>query len=634
MTNSSSGNARSFDRCIRLRRSPNRGWILVFALPLLLCGCPSKTNVSGLPATSTKSVGTSKTNVVSPLPRPPRPHDDYVGSLICASCHAEISASYSAHPMAQSLSGVLEARALEDYEHRTSFQPPGDRKYTVERRAEGVFHHEVRENTDGSVMYDQAVPIHYSLGSGQRGRSFLTNRDGLLFMSPIGWYSNGAGWDLSPGYRPESHQRFERQVSDECLMCHAGRMTSAPDQPATFNANRPFLEESIGCERCHGPAASHVIHYQKPDPSLVDRIVNPAKLDALRQEAVCNQCHLQGVKRTLRYGRQEFDFRPGDALGDVWVVSLELEKPGPDNTVRAVSQTQQMHESVCFQKSQSLSCISCHDPHRHPKPEDRSAFYDNRCLKCHSPSSTECAESSSTRGGRSCVECHMPRLSTSDVPHTSQTDHRVPRSGAIPKRTTVPRAGDDFAFYREGDLALPEWELQRARGILMSELTQSGNDVSLAYKAVSLLKPLQNSLPGDTEFLNALGVAYMQQDDLTAAARCFKLSLQSAPKHVLTLQFLAALHQLSRDFPQSRHYYERLIEINPWRAEYFSRYSHVLGQLGEFEAAIQAGHKCVELDPTLAHIHAWLADIYKRRGQLEQSRKHEELFRQLSPPRK
>ena len=535
--------------------------------------------------------------------------------------------------MAQSLSGVLEARALEDYEHQTSFQPPGHRKYTVERRPDGVFHHEVRENADGSVMYDQAVPIHFSLGSGQRGRSFLTNRDGLLFMSPIGWYSNGAGWDLSPGYRPESHQRFERQVSDGCLMCHAGRMASAPGQPATFDARQPFLEESIGCERCHGPAASHVTHYQKPDPSLVDRIVNPAKLDVVRQDAVCNQCHLQAGKRTLRYGRTEYDFRPGDRLGDIWAIRLDPEQVGPDKTVRAVTQTQQMQESVCFQKSQKLGCISCHDPHRHTKPEERQAVYDSRCLKCHGPSSTECAESSSIKGGRSCIECHMPRLSTSDVPHTSQTDHRVPRSTAIPKRTTIPRTHDDFLFYREGDFALPEWELQRARGILMSELTQSDNDASLAYKAVSLLKPLQDSLPGDTEFLNALGVAYMQQDDLTAATRCFKLSLQSAPKHAMTLQFLAVLHHQSRDFQQARHYYERLIKVNPWRAEYFSRYSHVLGQLGEFEAAIQAGQKCAELDPTLAHIHAWMADIYKRRGQPELCRKHEELFRQLNPQR-
>ena len=635
MANSFTQKARFPGTYIRPRRSLNRGWVFLFAFPLLLCGCSSKTNMPGLPATSAKSAATSKTVVVSPMSRPFRPHDDYVGSGICASCHAEIAASYSAHPMAKSLSGVLEARALEDYENKTSFDPPGHRKYMVERRPDGgVFHHEVRENADGSVMYDQAVPIDFSLGSGRSGRSFLMNRDGLLFMSPIGWYSSGAGWDLSPGYRPESHQRFDRQISDACIMCHAGRMASIADQPDRFDARQPFLEESIGCERCHGPAGSHVVRHQRSDWSLVDRIVNPAKLDVVRQDAVCNQCHLQAGRRTLRYGRTEFDFRPGDRLGDIWAIHLDPEQVGPDKTVRAVTQTQQMQESVCFQKSQKLSCISCHDPHRHTEPQERHTAYDSRCLKCHGPSSTECAELPSARETKSCIECHMPRLSTSDVPHTSQTDHRIPRSNKVVSQPAIPRAQGDFDFYREADLVLPDWEVQRAKGLLFSDLTKTSRDASLGYRAIALLEPLQERLPDDTELLNALGVAHLQQDNSQAAIKFWELSLQVAPKRATTLHLLAMLHHQSGDLKQARHYYARLIEVNPWRSEYFGRYSHVLGQLGEYEAAIQAGLKCAELDPTLAHIHGWLAGLYKRRGQPELSPKHEEMFRQLSPPQK
>ena len=610
--------------------------VSVFALVtvLLSCGCQAKTNSPNPSPTSTKGDGKSKAAVVARIPRPSRPHDDFVGSQVCATCHAEIAASYSAHPMAQSLAAVTEARPLEDYENRTSFQPSGPRKYRVERRSDEVFHHEVRENADGSVLYDQAVPIHFSVGSGQRGRSFLTNRDGLLFMSSIGWYSSGAGWDLSPGYRPESHPRFERQVSDGCIMCHAGRVAPIAGQPATFEAHQPFLEESIGCERCHGPAATHVARHQKLDPTLVDQSVNPAKLDAVRQDAVCNQCHLQGGKRTLRYGREEQDFRPGDRLGDIWVVSLDTEAGGQGDSVRAVTQASQMQESVCFQKSQNLRCVSCHDPHRHAAPEDRHVFYDSRCVTCHGPSSTECAESPLRREAKSCVECHMPRLSTSDVPHTTQTDHRVPRSNKAPKRPMIPRANDDFAFHREGDLVLPEWEVQRARGLLISNLTETSQDASLASQAVALLEPLRERLPDDTELLNALGVAHLQQDNSQAAIKFWELSLQVAPKRATTLHLLAMLHHQSGDLKQARHYYARLIEVNPWRSEYFGRYSHVLGQLGEYEAAIQAGLKCAELDPTLAHIHGWLAGLYKRRGQPELSPKHEEMFRQLSPPQK
>ena len=531
--------------------------------------------------------------------------------------------------MAHSLAGVTEARPLEDYENRTSFQPRGRRHYMVERRPDGVFHHEVRENADGSVLYDQSVPIHFSVGSGQRGRSYLTNRDGLLFMSSIGWYSSGTGWDLSPGYRPESHPRFERQISDGCIMCHAGRMAPIAGQPATFDARQPFLEESIGCERCHGPAATHVTRYQKADPTLVDQIVNPAKLDAVRQDAVCNQCHLQGVKRTLRYGREEYDFRPGDRLGDIWVVSLDTDEGSEGDSVRAVTQVRQMQESVCFQKSQNLRCVSCHDPHRHIIPKDSHVFYDSRCMKCHGSDSVECVESSLKRETKSCVECHMPRLSTSDVPHTAQTDHRVLRSNTAPRQPAIPRANDDFVFYREGDLVLPEWEVQRAKGLLISALTETSHDASLGYQAVSLLEPLQERLPDDTELLNALGVTYLQQDNQYAAVKCWELSLQTAPKQAITLQLLAMLHHQSGNLEQARKYYARLIEVNPWRAEYFGRYSHVLGQLGDFEAAIKAGQRCAELDPTLPQIHSWMADLYQRHGQADLSRQQREIYEKL-----
>lgn len=630
MLNRSSLKASVLAQAFPTENIQSRAVVLALAVTLLSCGgCWSSQGATNPSPAPLKGGAQLKPSAASPIPCPSRPPDDFVGSHVCATCHTEIAASYANHPMAQSLAGMMEARPLEDYETRTTFQPAGLREYLVERNTDGIFHHEIRKNADGSILYDQSVPIHYSVGSGQRGRSFLTNRDGLLFMSSIGWYSSGTGWDLSPGYRPEAHQRFERQISDGCISCHAGRMAPIAGQPATFAARQPFLEESIGCERCHGPAASHVARYQQLDSSLVDRIVNPAKLDGVRRDAVCNQCHLQGAQRTLRYGREEYDFRPGNRLGDIWALSVKDEQPGLDNSVRAVTQTQQMQESACFQKSKSFGCTSCHDPHRHSPPAERHAFYDSRCLKCHGPSSTECAEPPTIRGAASCIECHMPKQSTSDVPHTSQTDHRVPRSSKATKQSLAAFAADDVQFYREGDFTLPDWEQQRVKGILLSERSQSNNDPSLAVEAIALLQPLRERLPGDTELLNALGVVYMQQNDLNAATHCWELSLQAAPKHAITLQLLAMLNHQSGDLDQARKYYARLIEVNPWRSEFYGRYSHVLGKLGDLEAAIAAGNRCSELDPTLAHIHVWLAEVYQRQGQTELSRQHRLLAQRL-----
>ena len=45
-------------------------------------------------------------------------------------------------------------------------------------------------------------------------------------------------------------------------------------------------------------------------------IVNPAKLDAARRDAVCMQCHLEGKAAIERPGRHIYDFQPGEQLSD------------------------------------------------------------------------------------------------------------------------------------------------------------------------------------------------------------------------------------------------------------------------------------------------------------------------------
>ena len=588
----------------------------------LLAGCGGRAEPQSIPPVASRQQSLSG----SPISRPAPPRSDYVGSKVCAACHEEISNTFAAHPMARSLGDVDGVSVVEDYSDQTEFTPPGNRRYRVERMPDGVFHHEIRTGANGEVLYDQSVPVQFAVGSGIRGRSYLTNRDGFLFMSPIGWYSEGKRWDLSPGYRPESHQRFDRQVSDGCLACHAGRMNTVAGLSDAYDSKRPFLEEAIGCERCHGPGGSHVARHQTGgDPSLLDQIVNPGKLDSVRQEAVCNQCHLQGSRRVTRYGRSEFDFRPGDRLTDIWVVNLGNEKQGRDGDFPAVAQAQQMHESRCYQQSQRMVCTTCHDPHRSIAVEDRAAYFGDRCAECHGQSSPLCAVIPAQRNSKSCIDCHMPRLAATDVPHTSQTDHRIPRSPS-PSPSSKPRA--NVVIYDEGAPPLPTWEADRARGILLSELAKRRSDRQLSAQALALLKPLQSQLPDDLSLFQAMGAAHLHVENNAAALKCWDQALGLAPKNPQVLESLAVFHHHTGNLQQARTYYERLIESNRWRAEIYGRYAHVLGQLGETELGIKAAHKCLELNPTMTHVHLWLAEVYQRTGQQELSDRHRDLYRQ------
>src|SRR5262249_36174520 len=143
---------------------------------------------------------------------------------------------------------------------------------------------------------------------------------GRIYVSPISWYAKTSEWDLSPNYRPDNHPRFDRRANDGCLNCHVGRLHYERGVSDRYGSP-PFLELGISCERCHGPGRDHAdLHEARDTAGASDPIVNPAALGAGARDDVCNQCHLQGEKRILRYGRTFHDFSPGMRLEEVWTV--------------------------------------------------------------------------------------------------------------------------------------------------------------------------------------------------------------------------------------------------------------------------------------------------------------------------
>jgi hypothetical protein len=91
-----------------------------------------------------------------------------------------------------------------------------------------------------------------------------------------------------------------------------------------------------------------------------------------------------------------------------------------------------MYLSRCFEKSKGpnkLGCISCHDPHRRPQPQQRISYFRKRCLACHQEHGCALAEPERRRRSPedSCIACHMHRYDASDIPHVANTDHRILR---------------------------------------------------------------------------------------------------------------------------------------------------------------------------------------------------------------
>ena len=558
-----------------------------------------------------------------PSPRP----DNYVGSQACNACHSEIAASYARHPMGRSIRPV----GPEDAAGSASAAVANDRErsYSIEFTTDGtLLHHERVADEDGKTLYDQAVAVAYALGSGRRGRAYLIDGGGALYQSPIGWYSHRQCWDLSPGYRTTRSVRFSREIDGSCLYCHVGRLSTEWPQTVT---DKPFQEMAIGCERCHGPGQQHVTLMQRlgPEERAEDvAIVNPGRLDSAHREAVCNQCHLSGKAVFPRYGRGFFDFRPGDLLSDSLVVLDDTDRA---TNARAVSQVEQMRSSKCFQDSnESLGCISCHDPHSTPTPLESAAFYRSRCLTCHGED--DCELPPPTRhqeAANSCIACHMPAESVSDVPHTALTDHRIRRWPDRPEATGTPQQTAHLGVFPEGGGHLPDWEINRARGLWLAETAVRSGDQQLAHRAIDLLLPgLGTARPAtdplatirtDIPVLLAVGQVFTAGQADQMAAQAYEAVLDIDPKNATALSELARLAQHRGDRTAALAFLKQLETSRPTSDEIPARQAALLAASGKPSEAVDAARRSLVYNPTRIPLRRWLVQVLKAQGQTSEA---------------
>lgn len=584
---------------------------------------------------------------LDPLPKPAARSSDFVGSQVCAECHQEISERYQTHAMSRSLGTIAAVDANSDFEEVVSGQK--GKRYVAVHKAGMATHHE-RAVDDQGVIYDIAMPIQYVLGSGVRGRAYLSQGASGFNQSPIGWYASDKRWDFSPGYE-HSGLGFNRRIGDGCLYCHVGRLNPDPEEFAV----RPFSEEAIGCERCHGPAGAHVKAMRSADAAHPAELhlTSIAALPPERREAVCTQCHLLGDAITLRYGRKFFDFRPGDALHDVFVI-YSRESDFAQEKRAAISQVEGMHQSACFQKSADrLSCVSCHDPHGAPAAENHDAYYRGRCLQCHADQGCSVPQEKrqAVTNTDSCIVCHMPRSQAEDVPHTSTVDHRILRrpltASSAPEPAGAPPPAEiqmahqihSLKAFQGADQALSEREANRARGLAYAKMLEATKTPLIALNAEPLLNPygsdpardaeVFHALGDDVESLLALALIYSVTERQAQAAAYWRRALEIDPDNEIALSQLAFTLHDANEFVEARIYLERLLEIRPDLADVHGRLAHVLAQFEDWQQAIQAAERGLALDPSMVVLREWLVKIYRRRNELPLAEKHLAILRRL-----
>ncbi len=555
----------------------------------------------------------------------------YVGDAACIRCHAEIAQTYRRHPMGRSLAPIDAATVIggDEADGRVLFQANG-LDYSIERRDGRVFHQETRRDSSGRVIARNEAEVQFVLGSGNQGSSFLIDHDGFLFQSAISWYAQQRRWDLSPGYQ-KNNAHFDRVVVSTCLYCHANRVEPVD---GTINRYRTpiFRDHAIGCERCHGPGELHV-----KGPRVVDgrdmTIVNPAALAPALRDGVCEQCHLLGHQRVVKLDRRDEDFRPGLSFDRVWSV---FERTAGTATDRFVGQVEQMHESRCFRASGGrLGCISCHDPHRLPAPEERVSYYRDRCLECHADRG--CRLPAEVRRGRSrdddCIGCHMPRSRTSDVVHTAAINHRIPRQVEADDRSPAgggkPRPGESplVLFHRDVMDELQRAEAGRDLGVALSRM-----GAEHAAAALALLEASLAASPDDVPAWQAKGVVlgYLGRPDESLDA--FQSALTREPDRESALIGAAALAARANRLDDAIAFSRRAIAINPWRAAYRSDLAAFGFDRRDWKLATEAGREALRLNPADIETRKLLVRCYLRLGNREAARAEFQTLLGFDPP--
>ena len=446
----------------------------------------------------------------------------FIGNQGCQPCHAGIVETYSHTPMARS-SGRADAIP------NAAFTAAGH-KYQI----------------DGKRLLFEggSVSIDYFIGSNAAGRSYLHEIAGYLFELPVTWYAQKQVWDASPGYEGDAEIRLNRAVEPGCLGCHSSRV-----RPVLGTQNRygdpPFLENGVGCERCHGPGSEHA-----RDPAQ-NHMIDPEALDPESRDSICSQCHLSGEARIERAGRRFAEFRPGEKLSDYatyFVLSLGR------RDLKVTSHVEKLAASGCKRASgDRLWCGTCHEPHTNTNKTQAA------CLGCH-----EAAHHQT----ENCASCHMPRLLTSDADHNVLTDHSIPR---IPVSATPPAGRDLVAFLGNADdralgLAYAERGDPRAKAYLLrAQPADAPVHLRLAVlekdpsRAAALYESVLKANPFETAALVNLGAIYAGTGRTQEAARLWERALEANPAIEAAVLNLAQI----RPPADARTILERYLEINP-----------------------------------------------------------------------
>ena len=381
---------------------------------------------------------------------------EYVGSQSCIGCHAEEYEHWRQSHHFAAIAKATDKTVKADFNNsRFTYNNITSRFYKKDKRF-----YVLTDNAKGAL---EEFEITYTFGTYPLQQYLIDFPDGRKQVLSIIWDTRpvaegGQRWyHLFPEAPSLTHG--EPAVSNDdplhwtglyfnwnsrCASCHSTNLQKRYE-PTENRYDTRWSELSVGCEACHGPAASHLTWTRAPSKdaqphagfefSLLDRGIWKAVQDLANKGSVaatlkrsglpadgqkqqCASCH----SRRLEIGQAD----PRIGYYDTHLLSL-LEPPlyYADGQIR-----DEVFEWGSFLQSkmhlEGVTCSNCHNPHSLELKADGNAV----CTQCHNSAVFDTPKHHHHTSGSDaslCANCHMP--STTYMGVDARRDHslRVPR---------------------------------------------------------------------------------------------------------------------------------------------------------------------------------------------------------------
>ena len=445
----------------------------------------------------------------------------YLGPEKCAACHAgRVHEFHSSRHYLACIAASDETMPSEFLTGRAAYTPHNSPvTFRMTKDGDQFLQVALHKTADGVRETRSPISLMYGYGA-ETDEVYFSWKGDRLSELPMSWLHPSHEWGAS-GFDRLGMGDFSRPTNPRCIECHNTWLEHVPGTPDQYRPET--LIAGVTCEVCHGPGKEHVdFHERHPEESKPMHIVQPSALSRDLKMDLCANCHSNAMK----HRGPAFSYRPGKPLAEFYK-TLATRNPEDDHVA---NQTSYLQQSKCYQNSEDLTCITCHDPHTGRDMSHRGSGT-SACLNCHAQQ--DCGERPRLPEAvqENCVGCHMPKRAKIQVYFDTAHD---------PLHAPVPRWDHLIAVNHVArDEVLLEWhktqtgvehlaESERLAASLATAMDQEGDQCLKQYR-----------------YLAAVDYFRRSEAFLASDAVRLKREMASATQDRISREFDRAEHDLS-----------------------------------------------------------------------------------------